>query len=93
MHNVPHAVQRRFQEERLEYDQAAVLVCWWDLARLGVIALPGGSLGAGFSRPEVVLTDRGRTLLQCGEDSPDDPDNFLRRVRDRVPNPDEIALT
>ena len=94
VHNFFDTVQRRAEADRLEYNQTAVLTYWWDLARLGMIALPGGKLGAGLlSSLEVVLTERGRALLQRGEESPHDPDRYLRRVRERVPAPDETALT
>jgi hypothetical protein len=81
-------------------DPKVLLEYWWDLARLGVIAIPGetrpGVLGPPLSSccpPGVFLTDRGRRLLEQGEKSPHNPSKYLAAVRKRVSKPDEIALS
>jgi hypothetical protein len=82
------------ETEGISFDGKAAIEYWWTLARLGVIAMPGVDLGATIPKiPSLVLTDRGRRLLELGEQSPHDPPKYLAAVRRRVESPDEIAMT
>jgi hypothetical protein len=64
---------------------------WWRFAQLGIIALAGGR-GETEGIPEFVLTARGRTLLEHGQESPHHAARYLAAVRRRVGVPDEIVV-
>ncbi len=87
-------VQRECGHRGIEFDAVAVIEYWWQLARLGVVAIPGYAITffRGRKFPTLVLTDRGRALLERGEKSPHDPARYINAVRQRVQNPDDIAL-
>ncbi|KPJ77410.1 MAG: hypothetical protein AMK72_11900 [Planctomycetes bacterium SM23_25] len=87
-------VQRECGQRDIEFDAAAVIEYWWHLVRLGVVAIPGYAITffQGRKFPTLVLTERGRALLEHGEKSPHDPPRYLNAVRQRVQDPDNIAL-
>lgn len=90
------AVHSACQRGNIVYDFRVALEYWWHLARLGVVAVPGESLGSFIgpwrTRETIFLTDHGRRLLERGEESPHDPRKYLDGVKRRVPNADDIAL-
>lgn len=96
VHNFFNDITNKCQANGIQFDLAAALEYWWHLARLGVVALPGGTLhslyGVGRHR-EVVVTDRGKKLLQKQEQSPHDPEKYIVAVKQRVPDLDPVALT
>lgn len=87
------------ESKRIEYDETAALEYWWTLARLGVVALPGAALDEhitvvhGARLLKVAVTERGKKLLERGEQSPHDPPKYLDAVRRRVESPDAIVMT
>ncbi len=87
-------VQRECGQRGIEFDAAAVIEYWWHLARLGVVAIPGYAITffQGRKFPTLVLTERGRALLERGERSPHDPPRYMNAVRRRVQDPDDVAL-
>lgn len=95
VHNFFNDLISACQQRNIQFDFQAALEYWWELARLGVVAVPGAELGllpiGGRSR-RMVLTARGRKLLERGEESPHEPRKYLESVRRRVPNVDAIAL-
>ncbi len=95
VHNFFNDVIQRCAVEHVEFDGAIALEYWWDLARLGVVAVPGGELAtlSGPGLPRLILTERGRRMLERGEASPHDPAKYLNAVRKRIANPDAIAMT
>lgn len=90
------AVMRRAEKEGIPTDSSALLEYWWNLARVGLVAIPGEDLSNvayGEPIPQLHLTDRGRRLLELGEQSPHNPSRYLSAVRARVTQPDDITLT
>ena len=89
-------VMTRAKKEGFPADSAALLEYWWDLARVGLVAIPGEnppSVTHGERIPRLLLTDRGRRLLELGEQSPHNPSRYLSALRARVTTPDDITLT
>ncbi len=82
------------QDTHISFDPAMALEYWWHLARLGVVATPAGEVPTiqDVSIPRLLVTARGRALLERGEKSPHDPPRYMKAVRERVGKPDEIAL-
>ncbi|MBI5722478.1 MAG: hypothetical protein HZA50_00860 [Planctomycetes bacterium] len=105
LHNPPDSVSGVFDKlictcknKGIEFDAAAALEYWWSLARLGVVAVPGANLNeqavsSGTQPCKLVVTERGKKLLERGEQSPHDPPKYLAAVRRRVESPDEITIT
>lgn len=94
VHNLFNSVVSRAQSESIEFDGAVVLEYFWQLARIGAVAVPGGALGVfAIPIPQLLLTDQGRRLLEKGELSPHNPSKYMTAVRSRVTEPDEIALS
>jgi hypothetical protein len=92
-HNFFLAVSSRCKGADIKFDGDAALEYWSILMRLGVVAVPGGHIGTFPGRlPQLLVTERGRKLLERGEQSPHDPPRFREAVRRRVREPDEIAL-
>jgi hypothetical protein len=78
----------------IEFDGAVVLEYFWDLARIGAVAVPTELLDyLPFKMPRILLTARGRALLEKGEQSPHNPSKYMAAVRSRVAKPDEVALS
>jgi len=66
---------------------------WWHLVRIGaVVPIPSTESIWGDRFDAFALTDRGRLLLERGEKSPHDPARYINAVRQRVQDPDDIAL-
>ena len=86
---------QRCPPEGIHYDDRAALEYWWHLARIGVIAVPGDTIGGAFANKHrmLTLTDRGRALLERGESSPHYPPKYLEAVRKRISSADDIAMT
>jgi len=95
VHNFFNDLTGRCSSEGIRFDGRAALEYWWHLARLGVVAVTGASIGSGLPTDfrQLMLTDRGRALLERGEESPHDPPRYLEAVRKRVAKPDDIVLT
>jgi hypothetical protein len=94
VHNLFNSVASRAKSAGIEFDGAVVLEYFWDLARIGVVAVPGEALHAlPFRMPRILLTERGRRLLEQGEQSPHNPSKYMASVCDRVTAPDEIAMS
>lgn len=67
---------------------------WWHLVNIGAI-VPVGDIERTPGLPQFdafILTERGRRLLERGEQSPHDPPRYIGAVRKRVAEPDDIAL-
>jgi len=94
VHNFFNDLIRRCDEESIAFDARAALEYWWHLARLGIVAIPGAEMQILPSPrfPRLLLTDRGRRLLEHAEKSPHDPPRYMNAVRQRVQDPDDIAL-
>jgi hypothetical protein len=86
------------QSHDIRFDAPAALEYWWSLARIGIVAVPGDFMQEGVvvrNGPQPIrlhVTERGRKLLERGEDSPHDPPKYMAAVRRRVESPDAIAL-
>lgn len=88
------SVESQARSEGVMFDGRTVLEYFWDLARIGAVAVPGDALDAPtLEMPRMLLTSRGRQLLEKGELSPHDPGKYLAAVRRRILKPDEIALS
>jgi hypothetical protein len=94
VHNLFNGVASRAKSAGIEFDGAVVLEYFWDLARIGAVAVPGDALGVkAFTMPSMLLTARGRALLEKGEQSPHNPSKYLAALRRHVAKPDEVALS
>jgi hypothetical protein len=95
VHNFFNEVGHRAKCAVGHFDGAVVLEYFWDLARIGAVAVPGGDFGGvSFGGiPRFMLTERGRCLLEQGENSPHSPDRYLAAVRTRVGTPDDVAMS
>lgn len=94
VHNLFNAVARRAGGAGIEFDGAVVLEYFWHLARIGVVAVPGGALQIlPFKMPHILLTSRGRELLENGAQSPHNPSKYMAAVCGRVAKLDEVALS
>jgi len=89
-----NAVRNQCDAKGIDFDAAATIEYWWHLSRLGVVAQLGQRIDffQGQKFPTTIVTERGRRLLERGEKSPHDPPRYLNAVRQRVQNPDDIAL-
>jgi len=94
-HNVFNTLVHTCTEQDVKFDATAAVEYWWHLARLGVIALAKfADLRPHRDLREVVLTERGRHLLELGQKSPHDPDKYCDAVRERVGgDADRLAMT
>jgi hypothetical protein len=83
------------QRDGWRFDWSAALEYWWDLARIGAVALlgGGGSGGSYAQAPQFVLTEHGRRMLQGDDSSPHDGTRYMMALRRRVPDPDAIAMS
>jgi hypothetical protein len=84
----------RVQEQCEPFVAEIAFGYWWLLVRIGAI-VPIGQIGELPDLPQfalMVLTDRGRRLLEQGENSPHDPSRYLENVRKHVQSPDDVAL-
>jgi hypothetical protein len=84
------------RQKSIVFDAGAALEHWWNLARVGVVALPGDSMdpaAIGWKPCRLLVTERGKKLLERGEQSPHDPPKYLATVSRRVEKPDEIVMT
>lgn len=96
IHDLLQTALNRGKQAGIKVESRDVLEYWWDLARTGVVAILGESAPSvvyGERFPQVVLTPRGRRLLEHGEKSPHNPNKYLAAVRKRVAQPDEVALS
>lgn len=82
------------QRDGWRFDWSAGVEYWWDLARVGAVALLGGGGGSSYAQaPQFVLTAHGRRLLQGGDSSPHDETRYISALRRRVASPDAVALS
>ena len=94
VHNLFNGVATRATSGGVPFDGAVVLEYFWDLARIGAVAVPGDELGVlNFKMPRILLTARGREFLQKGEQSPHDPSKYMAAIRRRLAQPDTVALS
>ena len=95
VHNFFNGLISICKSSGIEFNYPAALEYWWHLARIGVVAVPGGKLQLLMSgqHPEVVVTERGRKLLETGERSPHDPEKYILALKRLVHEPDAIALS
>jgi hypothetical protein len=94
VHNLFNGVASRAKSECVEIDGPAILEYFWRLARIGAVAVPGDALHVlTFKMPHLLLTDRGRQLLEKKELAPHNSSKYLAAVRRRVEQPDEVALS
>ena len=95
VHNLMCSVIERAKGAGVSFDGAAVLEYWASLVRAGVVAVPGDALSNVLpgKMPRLVLTERGRRLLEHGEKSPHNRSRYLDAVQQRVSRPDEIVLS
>jgi hypothetical protein len=94
VHNFFSELIRRCGAEGVEFDAPTALEYWWHLARLGFVAIPGAEMMILPAQrfPKLLLTERGRRLLAQGEKSPHDPIKYMQALRQRVQEPNDIAL-
>lgn len=86
-------MHRRALALRLQWDPEVVLEHWWWLARLGVIVFPGELAQISQANvPRVLLTRRGRKLLERGEQSPHNPQRYYRAIEQGVGVPDSVVM-
>ena len=88
-------VQKAANAQGVTFDRSIFVDYVWLLARQGVVAIFGRQGIASPGSPTIeplMLTQRGRLLLERGETSPHDPTRYLDAVKRRVPAPDGIAL-
>lgn len=86
------------KSDEIAFDGAIVLEYFWSLARIGAVAVPGGTLGNHLvdqkhKIPGLLLTERGRRFFEQGEKSPHNPNKYMSDVRRRVGNPDDVVLS
>jgi len=95
VHNLFNGVASRAKSAAVEFDGAVVLEYFWHLARIGVVAVPGDGLGGvrTFKMPSLLLTARGRALLKKGEKSPHNPSKYIAAIRQRMTQPDDVAMS
>ena len=91
-------VQTRCKNGSIAFDWATTLEYLWHLARLEVVAVPGADIEGMIPIPgpnvcSLLVTERGKRLLEDGKKSPHDPPKYLASVRRRVTTPDDIAMT
>jgi len=96
VHNLFNGVVDQAQSGGIAFEDcgAVVLEYFWSLARIGAVAVPGGALDRlPVKVPGLLLTERGRRLLEQGEKSPHNPSKYMSDVRRRVADPDDIVLS
>jgi hypothetical protein len=94
VHDLVAAVAHKANLSGVQFDGDVVLEYFWGLARIGAVAVPGDSLQIlPVTMPRLLLTPRGRMLLEKGEHSPHNPSKYLNAVSTRVSKPDEIAIS
>ena len=94
VHNLFNTLASRAKSAGVQFDGPLVLEYFWNLARIGAVAVPGDALNAlPFEMPRFVLTDRGRALLEKGERSPHNPTRYMAAVKARAPQHDEVTLS
>ncbi len=84
------------QSADVQFDLSVVLEYFWNLARIGAVAVPGDSIGELLvpGKPiHMLLTHKGQELLKKGENSPHNPSKYMTAVRSRVAKPDDVALS
>lgn len=89
----PEALFRGLRDQYGEADPSidweAAVTYWWDLARIGAVAMVAGPVGG--SRDTYFLTDFGRSLLEHKDVSPHDRAGYLSAIR-AVAGADTIAV-
>jgi len=94
VHNFFLGVYSQANTEGVPFDAAVLLEYWSDLVRTGIVAVPGDQISATpFVIRRLLLTTRGRHLLENRDASPHNPSKYLAAARRRVSNPDDIALS
>lgn len=94
-HNFFLGLGNKVTQAGLAWDPEPILEYWWWLARIGVIAFPGGELGImplPRPLPKLHVTERGRKLLERGQESPHNPTRFYKRIKDRLRSVDSVVM-
>ncbi|MGH7439850.1 MAG: hypothetical protein ACRENE_29530, partial [Polyangiaceae bacterium] len=87
------AIQQNAAEKRTAFDWTAALTFWWELCRIGAVAIVGGGDPTVFANyPHFIVTERGRRMLEKKDASPHHAERYLDAVRKRVRVPDPIAM-
>jgi len=75
------------------FNMPLALEHWWELARVGGVAILGDTNGNRAAFPSYVVTKRGIGILERGELSPHDQGRYVIALRKRVSAPDAIAMS
>lgn len=70
---------------------ASILTVCWELVLEGVYS-PGGSSVQQPNFGWLQLTDYGKRCFEVGELTPHDPDDYMKRLKDRCPSVDDVTL-
>ncbi len=96
LYNLAHSAVMRAKKELPSYDMELLIEIVWGLARSGVLALavdrPAGT-GVGPKIPTLVITQRGRKLLEHKGNSPHHKSRYMAAVKSRVSTPDAVVLS
>lgn len=96
LYDLAHSAVARAKTELSSYDMELLIEIVWGLARSGVIALVvdrPASTGVGPKIPPLVITKRGRELLEHKGNSPHHKSRYMAAVKSRVSAPDDVALS
>ena len=90
-----NSVIGRARSQGVPWDGKVFMEYWSDLIRTGVVAVPGDYVASlyGGDLPRLLLTERGRRLLEHGEQSPHNLSKYLSALQKRVSVADPIALS
>ncbi len=73
-------------------DKGWVNSIFWDLFIEGIVR-PGLGDGLNNALPFYNITERGKQILADGQQSPYDPDGYLKRLKNDVPTLDDVVMT
>ncbi len=95
LYDLAHSAATRANQEQISYDMEILVEIVWGLARAGVIALAGEPPSAIFGPkvPSIVITPRGRELLQHKGAAPHHKSRYMDAVKSRVSAPDDVVLS
>lgn len=84
------------QNEKILFKMEMLVEIVWGLARAGVIALADGkpaSPGPGPNVPSIVITQKGRELLEHKGATPHNKSRYMDAVNSCVHSPDDVVLS
>ena len=73
-------------------DYGRVISIFWDLVIEGVLR-PGLLDGVNNNLPFFHITERGKVAIEKGDQTPYDPDSYLKRIQRDVPDLDGVIIT